>query len=660
MSFFNADMEPLVEVYQRETTELLKEYTDCLVLISRDKTLPQERIDAIFRAVHTLKGSAALIGLQAVSACAHRLEDLFLVFRNDAAKAIGNEARLNELLYAFGDYLEAENAAISSPDYKPASNDELMSRIAAELTRFSEPDGASEAAMESPQSSAALQSAKTPDSETVTWRVLFREDCSMENVRAFQLLRQLRPLCGSLSSVPAELEKKNAAAVIRASGLLITLASNRMDELEQILHSSPYILELQNIDERRDAENTAAPRSAEASNAPKYGMVAWDRLLAMQNLVGELITSHTTLNAELEGTPAYRDMEGDLVQNRNLLDQLDQLVNELSMTPVSSIASQYYRLIREISGKEGKHVDFVLTGEELELDRRLLDAMSAPMLHLIRNAVDHGIEAPALRRERGKPETGTVRLAIESVGGNARFTVSDDGGGMDPGEILQKAKECGLLTKPERGYSKSEILSFILAPGFTTTKRANEYSGRGVGMDVVQKTADSLRGVVRIDSEPQRGSAISIEVPVSMSSFECIAFSVGRHACLLPIRNVEKVIAYHDAGDQLRRVGDRLWLERGNLLPVIDLFSLFGEPEDQERRLLVVRGIERSAVLLTGPVQGQRTAVEKPLPPLLSGTFAQKYGVCGCAVIGDRRLALVLNTEFLLKKCPREEAAAGE
>lgn len=646
----SADNDALTEIYQRETMELMGEYDRLLMEASGGKRLDSDAINGLFRIVHTIKSTSAMIGLNTVSACTHRMEDYLLLFRNQPEKAAGNPGRMIDLLYGYADYINGETSRLTEAGYSAQKPDALLAQINAELNFF-----AQEAQPEAPAREPSTS--EHAEKDAVTLCVRFRENCAMENVRAFQLMKQIKPLCVSLSSLPDDLEAKSAAARIRSDGLLLTLVTEFPDKLAKKLRASPYVESFDDMDSGADepkpeTEPTAPGQKTEqlAVKMSKFGMVAWDKILMMQNVTGELITAYTLLRGALEQSPVFKDVEGYLVTNRKLLSDLETLVTEASMMPISSVASQYHRLIRDISRNESKQVEFHLSGEELELDRNLLDAISNPLIHLIRNAVDHGIEAPERRLALGKPPVGNVTLKVESLGGTVRFTVSDDGGGIDTGKVLAKAKERGLLTKPEEAYTETEIRSFIFAPGFTTNRTVNAYSGRGVGMDVVQKTVESLGGVVRVNSAPDQGSSFILEVPVSMSSVECICFAVGRYDCLLPIRTIDTVLSYGEAEGAIQSIDGRQrlqWNER--LIPVINLYQVFSQPESAVKQLMVIRGMERSVALLTGEVKGEQTAVEKSLPPMLGAEYRSRYGVSGCSVISSGKLGLVLSAELFIK-----------
>ncbi|MDD3164323.1 MAG: ATP-binding protein [Oscillospiraceae bacterium] len=665
MGFFSADMESMVEIYQRETMELLESFDNCLLQAVRRSRLTEEDINAIFRIVHTIKSASAMMGMAELSGCTHRMEDLFLLFRDVPARTQGNEGRIFDLLYAYGDYVKRESARVTQPSFQPSAADALLAQIVQELSFFREtaaPPASDHAPVAVPAAAnaAALSAARLPNDEQpdgagvgAIWRVTFTADCQMENVRAFMLLKQIRPLCQSISTIPSALEQEVAAAQIRQHGLLLTLVCDHTDEVARRLTASPYVLRLENLDcaaPEPDAPKPDAPAEA-AENAPdkaaKFGMISWDQIVHLQSITGDLVTTGALLYEALHAGQDAHEIENILQTNQRRLRILRDLVKSLSMMPVADIMPQFYRTVRDICRQENKQVDFRVSGEDLQVDRNLLDLMTTPLLHLLRNAVDHGAEPPEARAALGKPPVATVTLHAEAAGGTLRFRVTDDGAGMDPDAILRRADEKGLLTKPAELYNRKERLNLIFLPGFSTNVIVNQYSGRGVGMDVVLQVVEQLGGDVSVESAPGKGTAVTMDVPVSMTSTECIRFTVGPHICLLPIRCVERV--YSAAQARLQTAQGQLWLQSDTLLPVIDLPKLFGLSAEPSPRFVQIRGLSRSAVLLTGPVTGGQIAEEKPLPSLLGHDYRTQYGISGCSVVGADTLALVLNAECLLK-----------
>ncbi|MDD3169981.1 MAG: ATP-binding protein, partial [Eubacteriales bacterium] len=270
--------------------------------------------------------------------------------------------------------------------------------------------------------------------------------------------------------------------------------------------------------------------------------------------------------------------------------------------------------------------------------------------HLLRNAIDHGIEVPEERKKAGKEPKGTVTLKIKQEDGNLVFAVADDGSGLNPTAIMEKARAQKLLIKKEEEYTREEILDFILMPGFSTTVQANEFSGRGVGMDVVHNAVDDLGGVLEVQSEEGKGSEFVIRVPVSMTSVDSIRCMVGEINCLIPTRSIDHIYAMEEAKSQITTVDGRELFQGSNMHPVLRRREVFDLPgEDRQEYMLVLHGIRRAICIVVGEIVGQQTAVEKSLPELLGNEYRRNTGISGCAIIGDGCLGMVLNVEKLVQ-----------
>jgi len=680
VGFFSAELESMVELYQRETAELMEEFHARQAGAMQNGRFTAQDINAVFRIVHTIKSSAAMMGLADISSCTHRMEDLFLLFREDPGRAAGFENRIFDLMYVFSDFVETETAAASREDYRPKSAASVLGAIRQELDFFqgkpaapAEPEPTVREAgvpvLPEPAAEAEPPAAPEPaEPGELVWRVTLRPNCQMENVRAYMLVRELEGLCGRIASQPANLESADAAERIARDGLVLTLRTGHADEAAQLLSASPYVLRVEELGGEA-GQTAAAPGGAAAPDGAdepqarrsKFSMVSWSNVTQLQNLTGELITANTILGASIKKYVQGGPLENEFQTMKRLFRELEKLVAAVSMIPVSSVVPQYQRLVRDVAAREGKQLRLAVSGAELEVDRNLLDTLGSPLIHLLRNAADHGIEAPEARAAAGKDACGTITLKFENLTDHLAVTVSDDGGGMDPERILRKAAERGLLTKDPRAYSTDEILNLAFLPGLSTNEQANQFSGRGVGMDVAQNVASSLGGSVTIRSTPGAGTAVRMEVPVSVTSSECLRFSVGPYACLLPIRCVVRILSLASAEPHLQTAEGRRWLQAEQMLPVLDLFALYGaQPDEGGQRLIVIKDARGSAALLTGPVAGQQTAVEKPLPALIGRNYRTRTGMVGCTVTETGQLGVMLSADWLLRMCGKDVADNGK
>lgn len=725
MGFFSSDLESMVELYQREIAGLMEEFDTRLTRAVQDGHFSAEDIRAVFRIVHTIKSSAAMMGLKDISTCTHRMEDLFLLFRDKPELTIGQESRIFDLMYLLSDYVERETGRVSGADFRPESAAPVIAATEKEIAFFAalrtgakengtpavsagiqpsetHPDGIQQTSASdtasgavSPAdlsvSAAADASAGTSPSEgkspsgaslpsgsdphpggtadtsfLFSWRVRLRAGCQMENVRAFMLLRALQPLCSKILTVPSNLEAPDAAAQISRSGIVFRFSTAHKEDAEKLLLASPYVASV-------EKDGADAPSGSTVSSAPagkqqsytedtagghqnKFSMVSWSHVQNLQNITGELITANTILGNSIRRLGQNGSIDNEFQNMNRLFHELESLVAAVSMMPVSGVIPQYYRLVRDIASKEKKQIRLKVIGEDLEIDRSLLDTLANPLVHLLRNAADHGIETPEERTAKGKDPCGTITLEFENMTDHLRVTVTDDVRGMDTQRLMEKAIERGILTKDPALYTKDEILNLAFHPGLTTNDTANQYSGRGVGMDVAQSVTGSLGGSVTLTSEADQGSSVLMEVPVSMTSAECIRFMVGDYTCLIPIRSVLRIYSLREAGKHIKTIDGQRWFQDKELLPVLDMFGLYHAEADGQQHLILIKDIRGSAALLTGNIAGQQTAVEKPLPELLSRSYRTRCGIIGCAVTDTGRLGMMLNADSLLQICKKEAA----
>lgn len=665
----------MIELYQRESAELMEEFDAKQAGAMQAGRFTAQDINAVFRVVHTIKSSAAMMGLGGVSDCTHRMEDLFLLLREKPERAAGYENRIFDLMYLFSDYVEKENERVIQKDFRPGNADAVLGAIQKEIDFFRDVSKVqesrnTEADTGRPSSPAAEQIPSGQEEPgTIMWRVILRPGCQMENVRAYMLVRQIEGLCGRIKTQPANLESADAAAQIIRDGLVLTLENPvHVQEAEKKLSSSPYVLRVEELkqgsgEDGRDPEGDG-PDHEDASEARKnkFSMVSWSNVIQLQEVTGELITANTILGASIHKASGDGAPEDELQTMKRLFHELERLVTAISMIPVSSVIPQYQRLVRDVSAREKKQIRFVVAGAELEVERNLLDTLSSPLIHIMRNAADHGIETPGEREKAGKNPCGTITLKVENLTDHLAITVTDDGAGIDPQKLLEKAEKNKLLTKEKEKYSPEEILNLVFLPGFSTNEQTNQYSGRGVGMDVAQNVVNSLGGSVTIKSEPGKGTSVRMEVPVSVTSSECLKFSVGRYACFIPIRSVVRILSMKDAQGHLQTIDGCTWLQTEKMLPVLDLPGRFGEkPEEEENRhLIVIRDARGSAALLTGPVTGQQTAVEKPMPKLIGRRYRTEAGIVGCTVTETGGLGFMLNADLLIRMCGKDAGEYGD
>lgn len=399
----------------------------------------------------------------------------------------------------------------------------------------------------------------------------------------------------------------------------------------------------------------AAKRSKTSESSVR---VRTDRLDRLVDMVGELVIAHSMLAQDPRILTDRGNLSRKVDHSAKILRELQDLSTSLRMVPLKPAFRKVTRVVRDLSKKVGKPVELVTDGEDTEIDRTMVDVLADPLIHMVRNSLDHGLEAPDEREKAGKPEKGKIRISAFQAGGNVVIEVSDDGRGLDRDKILAKAMERGVV-ESDRGMTDREIYNLIFAPGFSTAEKVTEVSGRGVGMDVVRRNVESLRGRVAIDSEPGRGSTFSIHLPLTLAITDGMVIRVGTQRFIIP--SVKIHMSLRPEAEALSTVSGKgeMVLIQDKLLPIIRLHTLWNIPDavqDPKEGLLVIvgEGRDRSALLVDELVTQQQFVV-KPL----SGVVADTQGVAGGAIMGNGDVGLILDPDGIIAKAQGKSHAAA-
>ena len=655
MGFFDADAEEMLEVYLLEAKQLTEQLSAVLLDTEKKNTFAKEDIHSIFRVMHTIKSSSAMMGLKQLSSLAHKVEDLFSQLREqqEVMKAVPQE--LFDLLFAVLDYIEDELERMVHPDYAPADAKDLEENAAAYLSRISPvqdevPDEPEEEVQETDND---VIPAGMATKNGVIVKILFEEGCRMENVRAFMLIRQIKGMCSVLETDPQDLEHSpGSSGIISEQGLFIRFESECKEKVLEVLERGLFVDKCRVMQERRpvpEEERRPEPEASE-SREVEFLSVRSDRLDHLQNLAREMLIQMMSLENQLESGGMDDIREGPVHQIERLVGEVERTVMEMRMVPVERIVPRLRRILRDICRDEDKEVEFISNCGDIEADKSVVDYVSEALIHLIRNAVDHGIESPDERAAAGKDRRGRVTFSVESTVGEVLISIADDGRGLDLEKICRKAKEKGMLTKPVEEYSRQEILDLILQPGFSTRDDVTEYSGRGVGMDVVKNVLESAGGNIFIESENGRGSTFTLAVPLTLATMECIRFRVGEYRFSMPARYVYQFLKYGENKKNIQEShGCSYILYENRMVPMIDLrkfYHLDGEAPDTSM-LVYVRGTDKEGCILADRMYEQKRIVVKQLPSLFGVDFRRKTGVSGMSIMGNGKVCTALDLEML-------------
>lgn len=376
------------------------------------------------------------------------------------------------------------------------------------------------------------------------------------------------------------------------------------------------------------------------------------RLDELMDRVGELVIAQARLS-QLAGLHADSGIKTVAEEIERLSARLRDTTMSIRMVPIGALFGRFRRLVHDLSRDLGKPVDFVTEGEDTELDKTVIERLADPLVHLIRNAIDHGIEDPARRAGSPKGATGRITLSAEHAGAQVRISVRDDGAGLDAARIRAKAEEKGLVA-PGVALSDQQVYQFLFAPGFSTAATISALSGRGVGMDVVKKTIESLRGTIDITTEPGAGTTVSLRLPLTLAIIEGLLIRVGEGRYVVPLAAVEECVEL-PMGDRASRGRDFLDI-RGTLVPFLRLRSMFGaegEPDPYQKVIIVSVGETRVGLLVDQIIGNHQTVIKS-----LSKLHADVATFSGATILGDGTAALIIDVARLVSgghaEMPRE------
>ena len=705
MSEIDSGMESLVEAFIYETSGLLDELDEILLESEKAKNISEDNINMIFRITHTIKGSAAMLEFAEMSTLAHAVEDVFYIIREDPSKLDLVFDAIFDLVFQTSDFLRKEIASLQTSSYTPADPSALVEQLheqaaimkgeASAPANDQEAPVTQETAAAEPAPEAAQAAAPAGDGDELRVRVYFDDGCQMENMRAFMLISQLKGCCTSVTSVPAnpETDASTSAEIIKNGLLLICRPADSEDEviktIEESLNIKSYEVEA-NVPEQEaqpksapaaqpaaEAKPSAAvekapakpaaskPSAAESAQkgtpaAAKVGVkqslisVNQSKLDRLMDLVGEIVTAESMVarDPDLNGlrldhfTKSIREL-------RKLTDELQDVVMSIRMVPLHGTFQKMSRIVRDMAKKLDKQAELVTYGGDTEVDKTINDAIADPFMHMIRNSMDHAIEHPDERVKLGKPAMGKITLAARNVGGEIHIDVADDGCGLDPKKILAKARENGLLTKLESEYTDKEIFQMIMLPGFSTNKEVTEYSGRGVGMDVVRKNIEKVGGSITIHSEYGKGTTFTIKIPLTLAIVDGMNLAVGNTVFTLPITSIKQ--SFKPTGPEQiihNANGTEMIMVRGECLPILRLHKMYQidakHSDIMDGILIQVENSSSSACIFADELLGEYQVVVKPFPTFFNKYDLKSQGLSGCSILGDGTVSLILDANALI------------
>lgn len=618
------------EIFRSEARDHLVAIDGLLLRLERDPGR-RELLDELFRSVHTLKGASAAMGLHAAERIAHAMEEALTRLQRGEA---GPDAALIELMLEGADALSR-----AVEELEPAGVGDLLQRLgggqegdggAGDHAPAAAIDGVSagvDPGDGKPAASAAPLADTRPAAADLRVRVRMTAECAMPAVRAAMVLKVVRGVAEVVRCEPAEEE----ILAGRLAGEVVLWVRGGVDgeALERLVRG---VGEVEAVEIGAEAADRAEP----ARGAGAIARVAQVRLDRLVDQMGELLIARDRLSRRAHPAAAADSALRDALDAvTRLIDELREEILRLRMVPVGEAFDRFPRLVRDAARSLGRAVELEIAGQQEEVDRGLLNEVADLLVHLLRNAVDHGIEPPDEREAAGKPRVGRIRLSAARDGATVRIEVADDGRGVDRERVLHTARDRGLLAGADPTDDEA-ILSLLTTPGFSTSARVTGVSGRGVGLDAVRARARALGGGLEIRSEAGRGSSFALRLPLSLTLIQALRFEAGGAYYSVPLAAVDEVAAIEAFGADGARIGD-------SLLPTLDLRALLaggeGASADSDPAVIVVSFGEARGALVVGGLVGQHQAVVKPvdLPASAVRIFS------GATVLPDGRPSLVLD-----------------
>ena len=653
------DMQEILEEFIQEAEELLENLDQELIELENDPT-NKELLNQIFRGMHTLKGGAGFLGLESIINLAHVIESIFDKLRNDEMQLDSNKMDIIlEGIDILKNSIETLKASHEIPDNEDIAD--ILQKLH-DLLEGKEPSAEEQHEQKSetaPQEPAGQESGEM--------EILFKEDVDpavAELIRKYPN-KNMAEILDELILLPPE---ERDMDLIMKLDELISAGKDVEDLIEKRVKASPKPAAAEQPQEspaksQSAPEPAAKPAQTPAPSKPGSGAkkkkeenetirIDIDRVSTLMNLVGELVLDR---NRIVKLTSRFRSNCADLEAIEELneaiagmsrsVSDLQEVVMKLRMQPVKRIFSKFPRIVRDLAKKVGKKINLELEGEDTEIDRSILNQLEDPLIHLVRNSIDHGIEPPEERIAKGKPEYGTIVLSALQEGDRIIVSIEDDGRGIDPEVIKKKAIEKGLI-RPEQAeqMNDKEAFELIFLPGFSTAEQVSDLSGRGVGMDVVANVIHSLRGAIEIDSELGKGTKITMKLPLTVAIIRTLMVGVDDRIFAIPLFSVVEIIKYRP--EDIKDVGTyKSLMLRDEVYLFFHLNELFDiESQNKHKFVIIINIGEKNIAIAVDNLYGEEEIVIKPLGEMLKDV----EGIAGATITGDGKVVLILDIKSLV------------
>ncbi len=665
-------MSQYLNLFIEEANEHLQNMNDILLELEKD-TENTSLINELFRVAHTLKGMSGTMGFEHMADLTHEMENVLDGVRNNKIKL--NESIIDILFECFDALDEIVNyIADSGSEKENYTNKELISKLKAII------EGEKSLELEDIQDKQeglqldnhvvnVIKEAKKQDLNVFQISITLSPACMLKSARAFVIINTLDAVGDIVYSKPSTEDIEDEKFDLTFSLILITEANKdklieKLDTISEIdrieieaiesdtlkisMDEDENAMEEVHVKKHKDDKKTDSKEQIKkVSKVTKTVRVDIDRLDNLMNLASELIIIKNRMD-DLSGTSNKEDMLQTIEYLERITTNLHNAVMKIRMVPIERVFNRFPRMVRDLSKELNKKINLQMYGENTEVDRTVIDEIGDPLIHIIRNSLDHGIEYPEERLKLGKAEEGNLILRAYPDGNNVVIEVLDDGCGIDYEKVKKKSIDKGLITEEEaEKMSENELANILFEPGFSTSDEITEISGRGVGLDVVKNKIESINGTIELESEKNKGTKFTIRIPLTLAIIQALLVKLIDEIYAIPLSSITEIISVN--GESIRSIQEQeIMLYRGKTIPIVRLNKVMGLEDDDfldEYIAVVVRKGDKLAALLVNDLIGQQEIVIKPLGKYLSSYV--KY-FSGATILGNGDVSLILDVNSLI------------
>ncbi|WP_018932652.1 chemotaxis protein CheA [Gracilibacillus lacisalsi] len=674
-----------LEVFIEESKEHIQSLNDQLLILENEPE-NMDTVGEIFRSAHTLKGMAATMGFQDLADLTHKMENVLDAVRNDQVKIT---SEIIDVIFQAVDQLEGMVLDIAEGGDGSSDVQELVNTLQAiesnqgfekvnESTTNTSINTTNTATSDQAHFDrldqfelAILDQSKENGFENLEVTVKLNDNCLLKAARVYMVFEVLEQIGEVIKADPTvqELEEENFDLQFHV--LLVTKDSAedvkqkilKVSEIEEVIVSTfEQVASAQEHNEEKENVEKQSNEGKESSNnkttdeskkkaakgvASKTIRVNIDRLDGLMNLFEELVIDRGRLE-QISANLKHAELQETVERMSRISGDLQNIILNMRMVPIEQVFNRFPRMVRQLSKDLGKKINLEIVGAETELDRTVIDEIGDPLVHLIRNALDHGIETPEKRQEAGKNEEGHLLLEAYHSGNHVFIEISDDGAGINREKVVNKAVSNHVITEEEaKQLTDKEVYQLIMSSGFSTADKISDVSGRGVGLDVVKNTIESLGGTITIESEEGKGSLFSIQLPLTLSIISVLLVEVEKEKYAIPLSSIIET-AIISKSEILNAHNKEVIDFRGKVVPLIDLKNVFEVPTEEEDdelySVVIIRKGDKMAGLVVDTFIGQQEVVLKSLGDYLGDVFA----ISGATILGDGQVALIVDTNTLI------------